>query len=331
MGTEASEVQIVDVTELNIVEVAVDPGQARRIFDAERLEGLAKSIEEVGLLHPVLVKRAEGGYRLVAGERRLRAARMLGLKTIPAIVLNDGVPSKQAQLVENLQREDLNPVERAHAVAEFMEAEGLTKVAASEKLGVPRTTLTDWLDILDVDERFQRAVVDNFYGGDSPLTLAHVAEAKAFGARMRSVKLQDALLDAVLTYKLSKGEVRQVAKIVRESSDVSIVDAIRAVRRPLEEREEKEAGGPDLPADQKNLKRLFTTLERSRSVLSELGHISPRHIPEEERHRLIADLRALHGMIDAMIARIDAEAKAAAGSGGRRQAANPGAKARKVS
>ena len=298
-----------EVVELRVDDIEVDPVQVRRIFDAEGLEGLAKSIEEVGMLHPVLVKRIEGGYRLVAGERRLRAARMLERQTVPAIVLNDLLSTKQVQLVENLQRADLNPVERALAVAEFMEAEGLTKVAASERLGVPRTTLTDWLDILEVDGRFQRAVVDNFYGGDSPLTLAHVAEARAFGARMKSVNLQNALLDAVLTYKLSKGEVRQVAKIVRENADVSIIDAVRAVRRPLDEVAEEEAEIDVLPVDERNLQRLFVTLQRSRSVLSELGHISPKYLPEPERVRLITDLRELHDMIDQMIARIDAESE----------------------
>lgn len=321
-----------DVVEIPVDDIKVDASQVRRIFNAESIDGLAKSIEEVGMLHPVLVKRTQAGYRLVAGERRLRAARQLGRKTLPAIVLNDRISTMQVQLVENLQREDLNPVERALAVAEFMKAEGLTKVAASERLGVPRTTLTDWLDILEVDERFQRAVIDNFYGGDSPLTLAHVAEAKAFGVRMRSVNLQNALLDAVLAYKLSKGEVRQVAKIVRENADVSIKDAIRAVRRPLEEAADEEEPSAELPIDERNLQRLFVTLQRSRSVLSELGHISPKHLPEPERVRLITDLRELHDLIDRMIARIDADGEAAAIKDAKPKAQKEGsARARKVS
>lgn len=320
-----------EVVEIRVDEIVVDAGQVRRIFDAEGIEGLARSIEEVGMLHPVLVKRIEGGYRLVAGERRLRAARKLGRESVPAIILNDRISTMQVQLVENLQREDLNPVERALAVAEYMKAEGLTKVAAAERLGVPRTTLTDWLDILEVDGRFQRAVIDNFYGGDSPLTLAHVAEAKAFGARMGSVKLQDALLDAALTYKLTKGEVRQVAKIVRENADVSIKDAVRAVRRPLDEPQEDAERNDDVPLDEQNLQRLFTTLQRSRSVLSELGHISPRHLPESERVRLIADLRELHDMIDRMIARIDGESEHPVIKDAKTRKARESMKARRVS
>lgn len=320
-----------NVVEIRVDDIKVDPGQVRRIFDAEGIEGLAKSIEEVGILHPVLVKRTEDGYRLVAGERRLRAARKAGRTSVPAIVLNDGISTMQVQLVENLQRADLNPVERALAVAEFMAAEGLTKVAASERLGVPRTTLTDWLDILEVDGRFQRAVIDNFYGGDSPLTLAHVAEAKAFGARMRSVNLQNALLDAVLAYKLSKGETRQVAKLVRENADVSIVEAVRAVRRPLEEAAEDGEPAVKLPIDEHNLQRLFVTLERSRSILSELGHISPRHLPESDRIRLIEDLRELHDMIDRMMARIDADSDLGAAGNSKTRSKKKSAGSRKVS
>ena len=206
---------------------------------------------------------------------------------MPAIVLNDLLSTKQVQLVENLQRADLNPVERALAVAEFMEAEGLTKVAASERLGVPRTTLTDWLDILEVDGRFQRAVVDNFYGGDSPLTLAHVAEARAFGARMRSVNLQNALLDAVLTYKLSKGELDRCEDRAR-NADVSIIDAVEPSAGRSTKSQRKKGKIDVLPVDEQNLQRLFVTLAAFEIDTVGTRTYLPEDLPEPERVRLIA-------------------------------------------
>lgn len=293
---------------LDIDTIELDPDQVRRTIHAESIQSLAESIQEVGVLQPVLVKTTDTGYRLVAGERRLRAARLLGKKSVPAILLESGMSNLQVQLVENLQREDLNPVERAVALAEFMKAEGLSKLAASKRLGVPRTTLTDWLDILDVDQRYQRAVIDNFSGGDSPLTLAHISEARAFGVRMKSQQLQNALLDAVLEHKLSKGEVRQVTAMVRNNPDTSIEQAIMAIRRPLGEGGKtgaEESAAKDLT--RQNLDKLFTTLQRSRTVLNQLGHVSPRHLQDEEKKRLRSDLEQLYELIGSVIRRIEEE------------------------
>jgi len=136
------------VPELEHVPVSLidpDPGQPRTRFDQEALDGLARSLREVGQLQPILVRRNGDRFRLVAGERRWRAARQLGQKAIAALVLDQGPPAQGGdrllQLAENLQREDLDPLERARAVAALMEAEGLSQKAVAERLGLPRRPL----------------------------------------------------------------------------------------------------------------------------------------------------------------------------------------------
>jgi ParB family chromosome partitioning protein len=115
-----------------------------------------------------------------------------------------------------------------------MDMEHLNKVKAALKLGVPRTTLTDWLDILGVHERYQRAVIDNFNGGDSPVTLSHIAEARALATRLKSPAMCNVLLDAVIEYRLSKVETREVCALVRNNANVSVNEAVKAIRRPAD-------------------------------------------------------------------------------------------------
>lgn len=287
-----------DVLQIPIADIQRDPGQVRKIFDAEALDGLAKSVEEVGILHPVLVKATEHGYQLVAGERRLEAAKRLGYDCIPAVVLAPGIKVKQVQLIENLQRADLNPVERAIAVQEFMEMEHLNKVSAAKRLGVPRTTLTDWLDVLGVEERYQRALVDNFNGGNSPITLSHVAEAKALAARLRSPAICNVLLDAVIEYRLSKVETREVCALVRNNADVTVEEAIKAVRRPAEVKKLAKETQDDRSAVEKNLEQWVSILERSNHTISELCRISPQYLDETERERIVGHLQDIYELAE---------------------------------
>ena len=112
------------VVELKIVDVEPMKDQPRKVFDEEKLEELANSIKENGVIQPILVVKNDDGYAIVAGERRWRAAKKAGLKKIPAIIKNyDESKKKQVALIENIQREDLNIVEVAHAIKELMEIE----------------------------------------------------------------------------------------------------------------------------------------------------------------------------------------------------------------
>ena len=147
------------VVELKINDISPNDGQPRKNFDDEKLNSLASSIEENGIIQPIIVQKKGDGYRIVAGERRWRAARIAGLSVIPAIVrdLTDRQTMEQA-LIENIQREDLNPIEEASAMQNLLKNHKLTQEQLAKKLGKPRATIANTLRILNLDESLQEFV-----------------------------------------------------------------------------------------------------------------------------------------------------------------------------
>jgi ParB family transcriptional regulator, chromosome partitioning protein len=131
-----------------------NPAQPRRSFDEAALQALAESVGERGVLQPVLVRPRPGGtFEIVAGERRWRAAKLAGLKRVPALVQDrDDATSLEVALVENMAREDLNPVEEARAVAALVEELGLTREAVGKRVGRSRVAISNLLRILDLPD-----------------------------------------------------------------------------------------------------------------------------------------------------------------------------------
>ena len=129
--------------------IGVDPHQPRRTFDSGALYTLAESIKENGILQPLTVRKTEKGYRLISGERRLRAASMVGLKKVPCIVVNTSEQTAAVMaLVENLQREDLTCFEEAEGIDRLIRVHGFTREDAAAKLGVANSTLSNKLRLL---------------------------------------------------------------------------------------------------------------------------------------------------------------------------------------
>jgi ParB family chromosome partitioning protein len=142
-----------------VSQIDPNPHQARQHFDAERLRELAESIRAHGVIQPIVVKHINDRYMLIAGERRWRAATLAGLETIPAIVRN--VPDRQVlelTLIENIQREDLNPIETAEAFARLTSEAGLTHEQISQRTGKDRATVTNFLRLLKLPEEVRRRV-----------------------------------------------------------------------------------------------------------------------------------------------------------------------------
>ena len=148
---------------LRISEIDVDPDQPRRVFSSESLQDLSASIKKYGVLCPVLVRVTAGGtYRLVAGERRFRACKMLDMETIPAIIDQDdpeGNDTLSKQLVENIQREDLTPMERALAIGQFRDALSLSVREIAARLGVSKSLVQRSLEILSLPDDLQAALI----------------------------------------------------------------------------------------------------------------------------------------------------------------------------
>ena len=152
--SEAGEHEGAELRELHVSLVAPNPDQPRKRFDEEALQALAESVQERGVLQPVLVRPRPGGtYELVAGERRWRAARLAGLETLPALVQQrDDAQSLEDALIENMAREDLNPIEAARAVAGLVEELGLTREAVGRRVGRSRVAVSNLLRLLDLPD-----------------------------------------------------------------------------------------------------------------------------------------------------------------------------------
>ena len=161
----SSEQQISDASasSVKLSDIDVDPGQPRKTFENQSLEQLSQSIIEHGVLQPiVLMPNGIGRYTIIAGERRFRAARMAGLTEIPAIVKDVSTQSaKEIALIENLQREDLDPVEIAYGYKSLMESFNLTQDEISKKLSIPRSSIANSLRILNLPEDILQMVKED--------------------------------------------------------------------------------------------------------------------------------------------------------------------------
>ena len=134
---------------LKITEVEPNREQPRRTFKQESLEELAESIKTYGVIQPIVVSKREGYYSIIAGERRWRAAKLAGLEEIPAIIREDDEQTnKEIALIENIQREDLNPLEKALGIRHLMDKYGMTQEEVSKKIGKSRSSVSNTLRIL---------------------------------------------------------------------------------------------------------------------------------------------------------------------------------------
>ena len=147
------------IVRLNPLDIQPNNLQPRDVFDDKELQGLMESIQKHGVLQPVLVKPLQHGYMLIAGERRWRAAKQLGLKEIPAIVRQvDDTNSLEIALVENIQRESLNPMEKAKGFQELMSKFKLTHEEIAKAMGKDRSSITNYMRLLDLPEAIQEHV-----------------------------------------------------------------------------------------------------------------------------------------------------------------------------
>lgn len=173
--------------ELLIKNIAANPYQPRCNFDEEKLQELAASIKEFGVVQPVVVRKKGRSYELVAGERRLRAAGLAGLTKVPAIVKDyDDAKMMEIALIENIQRHDLNPIEEAQGLRRLMQEFKLTQEQTAEKVGRSRSAVTNILRLLNLPEQVQAHIINGvltmgqakqLLGLPKPEQMCEVAEA----------------------------------------------------------------------------------------------------------------------------------------------------------
>jgi ParB family chromosome partitioning protein len=166
--------------EVPVGAVSPNPRQPRNIFDDNALDALALSIQEVGVLQPIVVRKVGGGFEIIAGERRLRAAKKAGLATIPAIVRDsDDSESLREALIENIHRENLNPIELAEAFRELLEELGLKQETLAERLGVSRSHVANTIRLLQLPAQVQTRLAEGKIQAGHGRALLSLADADA--------------------------------------------------------------------------------------------------------------------------------------------------------
>lgn len=213
--------------------------QPRQVFDEGALDRLAESIRNDGLMQPVLVRPTDsGGYELIAGERRWRAAQRIPLETIPAIVrdINERTAAEWA-LIENLQREDLNPIERAEAFRQLVERFGLTHQGLAERVGLDRSSITNLLRLNELDEVCKAAVRSGAIGLGHARSLLAITNKEA-----RQVLCREAIR--------RQWSVRELERRVRGSSSGNGVDGADTAPSP-----KRGSGGAGLNAHLADLEK----------------------------------------------------------------------------
>jgi ParB family chromosome partitioning protein len=219
-GLEALIPSAPGVNEVSVDSIVPNPKQPRQMLDHEALEELATSIREQGVVQPLVVTKVEGGYQLLVGERRWRAAKLAGLEVVP-VVVRDVSPQQMLELalVENLQREDLNPLEAASAYNHLLEEFDMTQQQVADRVGKNRVTVTNTLRLLKLPTEVKEALLQG------KITEGH---ARAM-LSLRSEKAQLQVLRAVLKSGLS---VRQTEEMVRRLTEEQEHKASAPVKPP---------------------------------------------------------------------------------------------------
>src|SRR5215211_7669436 len=183
---------IAGMLEVPVDAVVPNPRQPRSFFDDETLDTLAASISEVGVLQPIVVRRVGSGYELIAGERRLRAARKAGLATIPVVVReSDDAESLREALIENIHREDLNPVELAEAFRELLDELGLKQETLAERLGMSRSHIANTIRLLALPVDVQQLLADDRLSAGHARALLALGETEAISSLSLRVAAED--------------------------------------------------------------------------------------------------------------------------------------------
>jgi len=253
------------LAEIPISQIQPNPYQPRKTFNEASIEELARSVRQHGIVQPLVVTRAGDKYKLIAGERRFRAAQKAGLTTVPALIkelMQEG-DALQIALIENIQREDLNPMEEAHAYHQLHDEFQLTQEEISKRVGKERSTVANFLRLLKLPDAVKKLLASG------QLSMGH---ARALLA-IESAKKQEQLADRVVRRNLN---VRQTEMLASERSPKTA------------EKKEKEKDVFTRDAEDKLQRTLRTKVEIDRRRRGGVIHI--RYGSEDELIRIVDEL-----------------------------------------
>ena len=257
------------ISYINIDEIKPNANQPRKTFDEGKLEELASSIEAHGLIQPLVVRKSNNGYEIVAGERRWRAARKIGLREIPAIVreLNDEENMLLA-IIENMQREDLDPIEEAEGINQMIETYGLSQEQVSKSLGKSRPYISNQLRLLKLPTDIRKLV------SEGKLSSGHVRALINVPDENKQISLAKQAVEQGLS-------VRQIEVLAKESKDVN--------KKAKSKKPKKSADVKRVEEDLKNTLGTKVNLNQN----GKKGKIEIEFYSKDELERLIEMLKSL--------------------------------------
>lgn len=210
---------------LQLDKIAPNPYQPRKFFDKDNLDDLARSIKEYGIMQPLSVRLINGtSYELVAGERRLRAARIVGLETIPAIIVNiNDKDSAIVAMIENIQRENLNYIEEAIGFSNLLMDYSFTQEALAERLGKSQSTIANKIRLLKLSKRVQKLLVDNNLSERHARALIRLSDEftqievvkKILKDSLTVIKTEE-LVEKIISNKRSSKKTTKVRRVVKD-------------------------------------------------------------------------------------------------------------------
>lgn len=219
-----------EIAEIKINEIEPNTRQPRKNFDDEKLAQLAESIKQHGVVQPLIVSRDGGRYKIVAGERRWRASRLAGLKTVPVIIKD--LSSKQVMevaLIENIQREDLNPIEEAEAYERLIEEFGMTQEEISVTVGKSRPSIANSVRLLSLQEEIRKLIIEG------EISSGHGRAILSIDSKPLQMKAVEEIIKKGLNVRDTEALVKRLTKKKEEKKQKAIDIEYRAIEERLRE------------------------------------------------------------------------------------------------
>ena len=261
--------KVADKAALPIEQIAPNPVQPRTVFRPEKLEELAASIKANGIIQPLIVRKVAEGYQIVAGERRWRAAKLAGLAEVPVVVQDIADPRMlEVALIENIQREDLNPIETAWAYDRLGRELGLTQEQIGERTGKDRTSVTNMIRLLRLPDEVQLLLAEH------RLAMGHARAILALDSPDEQVRLAEKAASQGLS-------VRQVEALVQEATS----DPKKAAKTKRDKPDD-----PNVAAAVGELERALGTRVKIVELSEQRGKIEIEYYSQEELDRLFQQL-----------------------------------------
>ena len=267
--TKKEESEEKGISFININEIKPNQNQPRKSFNEEKLEELAASIIENGLIQPVILRKADKGYEIVAGERRWRACRKAGLKEIPCIIREfTDEQNMLIAIIENMQREDLNPIEEAEGLNQMIVNFGMTQEQVSKSVGKSRPYITNALRLLKLPSEIREMLLKN------QLSAGHARAIAGIGDTEKQIQLAEYVIREELS-------VREIEKIIKEEN--------ASKKKISRKKAEKSADVRKVEDDLKQIMGTKVNLNQS----GKKGKIEIEYYSRDELERLIEMLKSL--------------------------------------